>query len=480
MTYLEACLNKLKRKEEEYETLEKLSAELIAKRSWHDKSTLKEEEEYFENIDNGYSCGIAGDVILSLPETDAKLNLEATTYAIFADCMQIKVPHMPMKPQSGGKRGKCKGFSKASRLNMKKKLSRLRLSGKYSFFITLTYPELYIDDMRVSKRDIDVFRKAFAREFDTFIGGFWRVEMQKRGAPHYHMLLISEKPVSMKKIIEFLRKRWADIVRTSYLRSGGNEKEYRKHYERHKKCGHNVQYMKSRRMVCNYISKYISKLDETIYPSDTGRIWGQWQFNGHKLDFSPVSTGYLERDETVQLKRLIRKHKEASGRLTPTEEMQIKTGTVTDLKQQKALQKKLRQHKSNKKYAKRISKQSSVTLFGYGIESENGNVIEKMLNEVRLQHAKKLCGESAENENKSVSTDLIKTHISPSLFSSVDVVAMPVQKLAMNDMVDTEKGRGVVVGVIESMQKVTVRLEKRTFAGGRPIILCGYSDVQRR
>src|SRR5579863_2720240 len=99
---------------------------------------------------------------LDYPETDDKLSLEDTVYAVYPDCTTIKVPHMAVSNSIGGIRGKCVGFSQASRLRMKKRLAKLNLKGKYSFFITLTYPEKYVTDMRLSKRDLDVFRKAFA------------------------------------------------------------------------------------------------------------------------------------------------------------------------------------------------------------------------------------------------------------------------------------------------------------------------------
>lgn len=350
---------------------------------------------------------------LDYPETDSKLELEDTAYAVFADCTTIKVPHMVVPSSNGGIRGKVVGFSPASRLRMKKRLAKLNLEGTYDFFVTLTYPEKYVTDMELSKRDLDVFRKAFAREFETFIGGIWRLEYQQRGAPHYHMLLISEKPVSRKKIIDFIAKRWPDIVRTSYLKSGGNAEEYQEHYEKHKKSGHNVQFMKSREMVTNYISKYISKVDETVLPEGTGRMWGQWEFNGKKLDFTPSETGTLAKEEVVLLKRMVRKHKKASNRLTLAEERQLKTGEIGSVKQQKMLQKKIRQHKKDKKYAKRIAKQNTITLFGYGTESSNGAVIKKMLDASRLLYAMDLVERDCDVVG-CVSTDLINLHISPS------------------------------------------------------------------
>jgi hypothetical protein len=238
---------------------------------WHIEGveTRKDETDGIANSRLNYERRRFKDRILYLdyPETDDKLLLEETRYAIYADCMTIKVPHMPIKinyvgntdieetedeSKGGGVRGVCKGFSRASRLRMKKRLSKLKLEGKYCFFITLSYPGVYVDDIQVSKRDLQVFKKAFYRAFPDFVGGFWRLELQKRGAPHFHMLLISDRPVSQKKLVAFLREKWPNIVRTSYLKNGGDETKYRIHYERHKNSGHNVQFMKSREMVCNY------------------------------------------------------------------------------------------------------------------------------------------------------------------------------------------------------------------------------------
>jgi hypothetical protein len=241
------------------------------------------------------------------------------------------------------------------------------------------------------------------------------------------MLLVSDKPISRKKIIEFIKRRWADIVRKSYLKSGGDEKEYREHYERHVNSGHNVQFMKSREMVQNYISKYIAKVDEDSVDDEMGRIWGQWQFNGKKLDFTPYETGHLAREETVLLKRMLRKHKEASNRLTLREQEIIDRGNKSGIKD-KNVMKKLRRHKKDKKYAKRIAKQNTITLFGYGMESGNGAVIKKMLDASRLSYAQSLverdCGAAG-----CVSSDLINLHISPSSIATRGGKASEVGKM---------------------------------------------------
>lgn len=394
-------------------------------------------------------------------QTDAKLKQLDATYSIFADCISIKVPHKAVFNKIGGIRGKCKGFSKASRLNMKKHLARLRLEGKYCFFVTLSYPGEYVKDMQVSKRDLQVFKKAFYRAFPSFAGGFWRLEIQKRGAPHYHMLLISDSPVSKKKIVEFMRERWPNIVRTSYLKHGGSEEEYRAHYERHKNSGHNVQFMKSREMVQNYISKYISKLDETVYPDDMGRIWGQWQFPGKELDFSADEIGTITHKETVMLKRMVRKHKEASNRLSMREREMVELSNKTGIRD-KELDRKLRRHKSDKRYAKKIAKRSSVTLFGYGTESKNGAVIKKMVDATHLLYAMDLF----ENDGVPgcVSTDLINTHILPSSCDgTINEKAVEGSPVVGDTALTARDGPGGIVEAKKGHEKAVSRQRKPAF-----------------
>jgi hypothetical protein len=178
-------------------------------------------------------------------------------------------------------------------------------------------------------------------------------------------------------------------------------------------------------MVQNYLSKYIAKEDETEYPESLGRCWGQWQFNGKKLDYTAHETGTLARDEMVILKRMVRKHKEASNRLSLEEERRLKTGEIENMKTQKELQRKLRRHKSDKRYAKRIGRQNTITLFGYGVESRNNGVIGKILDASRLLYAMSLVEKDSEMVGVRQS-DLINLHISPSSIATRDEKASEV------------------------------------------------------
>ncbi len=433
-------------------------------------------------------------------ETDRQLTLDSPTYAVFADCMQIKVPQETSKRHTGGKRDKVKGFSKGSRSRLMKRLSKQKLRGKFCFFLTLTYPELYAIAHEYTKRDLDVMHKSLKRHFPEIEYTMWRLEYQKRGAPHYHILIVMDVPTEglspkkiarlcgaqQKKIIAFCKTRWPKIARDSWIASGGDSDAYVSHFDKHVKVGHNVQYMQTRRMVQNYISKYVGKIDddEHAYPENCGRVWGMRCLNG-KPDYEAYESGYIDSGEIVEFKRLARKHKAAKNRLTPTEEKQLKTGEIAGLKQQQALKRKLRQHKRDKKYAKRIARQGSITLFGYGVESEDNNgIVTKMLQVAKetysLKVAEKLIGELAGRvRSKAKDLDLINAHISP-LGSSefCPETAENSNSMQSGQKVWTPDGLGTVIGVVAPMNRVDVSLDRLLWGGGGLYRECKMYDIQ--
>lgn len=78
--------------------------------------------------------------------------------------------------------------------------------------ITLTYPDIYPDDID-SKKHLDNFIKRMKRYLPDFMY-IWVAEKQNRGAIHYHMLT----PDFIPKHI--LNKAWSDIVERWYTQNG--------------------------------------------------------------------------------------------------------------------------------------------------------------------------------------------------------------------------------------------------------------------
>lgn len=163
----------------------------------------------------------------------------------------------------GGKRGKIKGFSFASRRRLMQTIARIRLDAELPMFVTLTYPDRFPSPIE-SKKHLDIFIKRLLRAFPN-IGAIWKLEPQERGAPHYHMLVWG---VPLHDLVSFVVPAWYEIagdgdVNHLYFHLGalGN-----------KPC---VQEVYSRNGVLRYASKYLGKTFEVagwdeIYP---GRFW---------------------------------------------------------------------------------------------------------------------------------------------------------------------------------------------------------------
>ncbi len=160
------------------------------------------------------------------------------------------------------KHGDIKTFSPKARLRMLKKLNMVDFnSGRKPFFITLTYPGRYPTKRERYKRDIDVFLKRMKREFGE-ISYMWRLEAQKRGAPHYHLIVYTSKD----KMVEYTRK-WISFAWYEIVQTGWEVK-----MEEHLRVGTNVQVLNSIKMATIYVSKYMSKEQEDKL-IDQGRYW---------------------------------------------------------------------------------------------------------------------------------------------------------------------------------------------------------------
>ena len=80
-------------------------------------------------------------------------------------------------------------------------------------FITLTYPAGWMDvvpNAGSAKKHLHSLRKRFERKFDRPFYAVWKMEFQRRGAPHFHLL--APVPSGMG-FSEWLSNAWADIVK---------------------------------------------------------------------------------------------------------------------------------------------------------------------------------------------------------------------------------------------------------------------------
>lgn len=90
-------------------------------------------------------------------------------------------------------------------------------SGRVPAMVTLTYPgdwEAVAPDGASVKRHMVLWRKRFQREWDEPARYIWKLEFQRRGAPHIHLWMAPPHGVgrSGRKFRDWLSQEWADIV----------------------------------------------------------------------------------------------------------------------------------------------------------------------------------------------------------------------------------------------------------------------------
>lgn len=178
-------------------------------------------------------------------------------------------------------RGIVTGFSSASRKRMLRKSARLAPS--QGIFLTLTYPARY-PDPRTAKTHLRALLERFRRRYPE-CSGLWKLEPQKRGAPHFHLLMFDLPFVPFWT----LKHWWSDII-ADYV--DGTLPFVR------------IEYCDSVKKVSRYVAKYCGKVIEqnSFFNNGSylhagpgpGRYWGV--FNGPKL---PYARRYYVQFQTI-------------------------------------------------------------------------------------------------------------------------------------------------------------------------------------
>jgi hypothetical protein len=173
----------------------------------------------------------------------------------------------PPTRRGGGIRDRVRGFSRASRRNLLRRLASINRSAFRAFkgrmiFVTLTYPHEWPDDPELCKRHLKALRKRLQREFEPF-AAFWRLGIQRRGAWHFHLLLLVGPSIgSVGELRRFISSSWYEVtgkVSEGHLRAGTRVEAARKWKE-----------------VTSYVERYMAKPEEFPAGLETGRIWGIW------------------------------------------------------------------------------------------------------------------------------------------------------------------------------------------------------------
>lgn len=193
-----------------------------------------------------------------------------------------------------GKRGQVTEFTFQSR----RKLAFVAANTETEFktMVTLTYPRSYPSNGKTVKGQLRAFLQ-YLRRVDCNVDYLWFLEFQRRGAPHFHLLLSTDLGQIEKTAVS---ERWYAIVASED--------------ERHLRAGTRVEALRSREGGARYAVKYAMKMYQKNVPedyADVGRFWGHSQ--GVKPKLKSVYRIRNEADLTLYLLKWLQ---EKNGRLS--------------------------------------------------------------------------------------------------------------------------------------------------------------------
>jgi hypothetical protein len=161
------------------------------------------------------------------------------------------------------KAGDIKGISPKSRVRALQLLNMVDpFKLRTPHFVTLTYHDEYPKTAPAIKKDLDTFLKRFRRAFPSAYY-FWRVELQARGAPHYHMIVwfpACEPSPTPGALFSQIRTLWLDFTLCAC-----------RHCHSHSvRC----DLVDNPKQAAYYVSKYLAKSEDQANKIGLGRLWG--------------------------------------------------------------------------------------------------------------------------------------------------------------------------------------------------------------
>jgi hypothetical protein len=205
--------------------------------------------------------------------------------------VKLCVPTQRDKPLTpGAQRSAIEDFSHAARKRLLTLLQMVDRDTPLPLFVTLTYPMTWPDDPAEWKRHLDNFSKWMGRHYPSS-SAVWKLEPQKRGAPHFHLLVWGAGFIPHRDVAEA----WYKIV-------GSGDPN-------HLAAGTEVRRVETRNGVAYYAGKYLAKTDTPF--QGVGRFWGIHRRSN--LPITPPDKETVTMSEAVQMVRWARRALKAKG-----------------------------------------------------------------------------------------------------------------------------------------------------------------------
>jgi hypothetical protein len=192
--------------------------------------------------------------------------------------------------------------------------------------LTLTYPSIYPNDGKILKKHLDAYAKRL-KNFGKAYGGIafpWKMEFQKRGAPHFHLILISGNPIPLEELRTWALKSWNNLV-AKWIASEEDHSEEEKKIaiKNHRNAGIEADIVRknAKGLVCYvawYIGKNKGKAKEYQHEvpqeyENVGRWWGFYGKNSGLLKIGKREI-VISEEEYEEYKEKIQRKWELEGR----------------------------------------------------------------------------------------------------------------------------------------------------------------------
>lgn len=188
------------------------------------------------------------------------------------ECPGVGACQPESRRSGGGRRGVVGGFSRRSRkrlLEWFNSIDQRRVSFKQVWFIGLTYPETCRPSLLNSRRHLDALRKRLVRRWGPW-GITWKLEPQKNGSPHWHLLAIVPRKQAheLREFRKWLAQAWYEVCQTGC--------------PAHRYSGTSVSRGRSRSNALLVLARYTAKITLPFIDPSTGailpvgRCWGIW------------------------------------------------------------------------------------------------------------------------------------------------------------------------------------------------------------
>jgi hypothetical protein len=242
---------------------------------------------------------------------------------------------------------RVRGWSAQSRRNLIRVLAGLDfaplLEAGTPSMVTLTYPADWkglAPDVATAKRHLGAFRRRYQEKFRTTyvpvppelhrkgrrwhvrvvepVHALWKMEFQRRGAPHFHLLLPLPLGIDLGAFRAWCRQAWSDVVFSDADRRGHAWDPLDR--MNHEAAGANVDMREGARMNSpERIAAYFVKRESFAlgkeyqhavpaqYAEGVGRFWGIWGLG------RPSSAVQVEVEDFVKARRLVRRYARSRG-----------------------------------------------------------------------------------------------------------------------------------------------------------------------